>query len=105
MGRPANTFEDVWRYVDMRGQDACWPWKAACQKGYGIFSVLHENYRVVRVICHLRGDAIVPRATADGPVVLHSCDNPQCCNPANLTIGTNKENTQDMITKGRRANF
>ena len=34
--------------------------------------------------------------------VMHKCDNPDCCNPEHLIIGTPKENTQDMIAKGRR---
>ncbi len=36
---------------------------------------------------------------------MHTCDNPRCCNPAHLKAGTNKENTQDMIAKGRRADL
>ena len=36
--------------------------------------------------------------------VLHSCDNPPCCNPEHLFWGTCKDNTQDMIKKGRRFN-
>jgi len=35
--------------------------------------------------------------------VLHKCDNPKCCRPAHLFLGTNKENSEDAQTKGRRA--
>ena len=36
-----------------------------------------------------------------GMCVLHRCDNPPCCNPDHLFIGTMKDNTQDMMRKER----
>lgn len=36
-----------------------------------------------------------------GGVVLHSCDNPRCINPEHLSLGTHKDNTQDMLRKNR----
>lgn len=33
--------------------------------------------------------------------VLHSCDNPPCWNPEHLFTGTNMDNSQDAIAKGR----
>lgn len=36
-----------------------------------------------------------------GLVVMHSCDNPICCNPNHLSVGTHQQNTDDMIRKNR----
>lgn len=36
-----------------------------------------------------------------GMCVMHLCDNPACCNPDHLTLGTSKENTHDAVLKGR----
>lgn len=38
----------------------------------------------------------------DGLHVLHRCDNPPCCNPAHLFVGTPVDNVADMDAKGRR---
>lgn len=37
----------------------------------------------------------------DGMVVMHDCDVPACCNPAHLSLGTQRDNIVDMATKGR----
>jgi len=36
-----------------------------------------------------------------GMKVLHRCDNPPCCEPTHLFLGTNADNLADMAAKGR----
>lgn len=37
----------------------------------------------------------------DAPDVLHSCDNPPCINPAHLRSGTDQDNANDKVKRGR----
>lgn len=40
-----------------------------------------------------------------GVNVLHSCDNPPCVNPNHLFLGTQQDNVDDMVRKGRQASI
>lgn len=37
----------------------------------------------------------------EGKLVRHLCHNPSCCNPAHLVVGTNQDNSDDMVKAGR----
>jgi hypothetical protein len=97
--------ERFWAKVDRSGgPDACWPWLASIgTSGYGQFAIGRRDAHTMRgahtVAYELdRGHPPPP----DRPYVLHSCDNPPCCNPGHLSEGTQAENLADMRAKGRR---
>jgi hypothetical protein len=93
--------ERFWKRVQKGGPDDCWPWHGAKSKdGYGEVGVACTSTHAHRVAYEL----------THGPVgktykicILHTCDNPPCCNPAHLFAGTRKDNVADMVNKGRMA--
>lgn len=64
--------------------------------GYG---VLQSNYR--RVMAHRLAFELEVGAIPEGLLVCHRCDNPPCCNPSHLFLGTVAVNAWDMAQKGR----
>ncbi len=89
-----------WEKVDKSaGPDGCWLWTAYCSpRGYGTFRRAGKNRLAHRVAWELIHGHILK-----GLLVCHHCDNPPCVNPAHLFLGTNTDNTQDSIRKGRKA--
>lgn len=75
----------------------CWEWQGKWRDryGYGGVSIETERWKTHRLAYFL--------ATGIRPVldVLHSCDNPPCCNPSHLREGTPKDNAQDKMDRGR----
>lgn len=89
-----------WDKVDRREVDDCWPWKRFTHKGYGKFQHNGKSQRAHRVSWQLiHGD--IPK----GMCVCHRCDNPTCCNPVHLYLGTMADNTKDRDSKGRGKPF
>lgn len=85
-----------WKWVK-KTPKGCWEWQGCLTKGgYGRFQVHPKTLRAHRVSYFLFNGPII-----DSQLVLHKCDNPLCVNPEHLFLGTSKENTDDMIAKGR----
>lgn len=80
----------------------CWEWGGCRDKnGYGRIGTgtsrgTRYAHRVALAL-HLGID----EAGLGEQLVCHHCDNPPCCNPAHLFLGTNADNLGDMARKGR----
>ncbi len=98
--KPGNSRKDVWNYVPKNlPQAACWEWQGNkhTSRRYGVFNTGGKGYRAHRVVWEEHNQACLLRTT----VVMHTCDNPPCCNPSHLVVGTQRDNIHDMENKGR----
>lgn len=85
------------RMVAVSTPDACWRWTGGMGSwGYGSFWLNGANMNSSRAAYLLLVGPI-----ADGLVVCHACDNPACCNPSHLFLGTQGDNVRDCNRKGR----
>jgi hypothetical protein len=76
----------------------CWEWQGGTNNiGYGMIRDDKKMRTAHRVSYEEHNDIKIPA----GMCVCHQCDNPLCINPAHLFLGTRKQNTHDMIKKGR----
>lgn len=82
--------------------DTCWIWTGSKNsRGRGVFhpsacKKLGISYLAYRVSWIIHYGAI-----PTGKQVCHTCDNPSCVNPEHLFLGSAKDNTLDMLKKGR----
>ncbi len=104
MNRPIPKLTDsdltrYWAKVDKAGPDDCWEWAAGkVQNGYGKFWLNGFSFQANRIVYFIEHEV-----DPNDKQVCHSCDNPGCCNPKHLWLGTDQDNTDDCKQKGRDA--
>jgi hypothetical protein len=101
---PQKFDERFWAKVAVVPGDGCWEWTASRVGrnrpggGYGQFwcSEKQTQLKAHRVAWE-QANGPIPA----GMLVCHRCDNPGCVRPDHLFLGTPKDNTVDMVQKGR----
>ncbi len=102
------TLARFWSKVDKSGgPDACWIWKASCQKsGYGQLNITNHGQKLTVITAHRMSHIIAKNIPSLPPnvLVLHSCpngDRRDCVNPNHLRAGTHKNNVEDALARNR----
>lgn len=101
MGEGKSLQEKFWSKVAVTANpDKCWFWKGSVNRsGYGHATGIigEKKSRRAHRIAYFYYFGVDPADLA----VCHKCDQPGCCNPHHLFLGTQQENLRDMTAKGR----
>jgi len=88
-------------------EDACWPWTGARNNsGYGTVRYqgrVQTAHRLAAFLAGLVCSVEAPKNRRGSGFILHQCDNPLCCNPAHMRVGTYAENQREAYARKRRA--
>lgn len=97
----------VWARVDTSDPNACWRWPGGHgSNGYG---TLPRNMKIdgepgrINYLAHRVAYQMAYGPIRKSDLVCHRCDVRDCINPRHLFTGSHKDNTQDMLEKGRHA--
>ncbi len=91
--------ERLYAKLAVKGEDDCWEWNGwRHPQGHGQIGL-----NGTLIYTHRAAWQIAYGPIPEGMYVCHKCDNPPCCNPKHLFLGTAKDNVQDMLTKRRHS--
>ena len=94
-----------WAKVEIKCEDKCWNWTSfKIQRGYGRICLSSKNKKHKNILVHRLAYYLHYGVDPGELCVCHTCDNPSCCNPKHLWLGTYSDNNNDKITKGRHNN-
>ena len=93
----------LWRKIKRGKKNECWPWIGKAKiNGYGILGLGGRG--AGNVLAHRAAYELSVGPIPDGFYLCHKCDNPPCCNPTHLFVGTQLDNLRDASVKKRMRN-
>jgi len=81
----------------------CWEFTGYRNVARGGYGRIHDDAAGRVIGAHVAAWIVTQGAIPAGMIVRHRCDNPPCCNPAHLELGSYADNTGDKIARGRQA--
>ena len=88
-----------WEKVTKGTPDECWLWTGGTCSGVGLGTIKIKGH--MRHAPQVSWELTHNQSFPAGMMACHTCDNPRCVNPAHIFPGTNSDNVQDSIRKGR----
>jgi hypothetical protein len=107
-GTKEGALERLHRNLRLNPETGCMEWNSPLKK-----SKVKKNLTYAppirffgrRELAHRAAYMLEVGPIPEGMVVRHKCDNPICCNPQHLELGTQKDNVHDTISRGRGGNW
>ena len=87
----------MWKVEFYKNHYGCWIPNRASNSGGYVQVYLNKKHIMLHRFMYEKYFGKIP----PGKIIMHTCDNPRCSNPAHLVCGTHKDNTQDSYQKGR----
>lgn len=92
-----NDFKRFFKNIDVACNAPCWVWIGCPSRDRHV--QVNVNGRME--YAHRWAYKLFQSNDIDNKVIMHTCDNPRCVNPIHLIVGTQKDNIQDAVKKGR----
>ena len=90
-------------HIFIDDKTGCWNWTGTKNlNGYGKMTMRDSNHVRYYSTAHRESYIFYNGPIINNMYVLHKCDNPSCCNPDHLYLGTNSDNQKDRFHRTKR---